>query len=68
MDLIGLMVFLAVAVIVIAVASWLLQQVNMDPQIKKIITIVFVVVIAIIAIIILLKFAGYGGPLILTRP
>jgi hypothetical protein len=62
-DLIGLLVFLAVAVIVISVAWWLLSQVSLDPQIRRIITIVMVVVVAIIGIIILLKFAGYGtGP------
>ena len=69
MDLIGVLIFLAVLVIVIGVAAWLLGQVNLDPQIKRIINIVFVVVIAIIAIIILLRFAGYGGgPFILRGP
>ena len=68
MDPIGLLVVLAVLVIVIGVAAWLLGQVNLDPQIKRIINVVFVVVIAIIAIAILLKFAGYGGPIVFRSP
>lgn len=58
MDLVSLLVWLAVLVIVVLVAYWVLNQLPLDPMAKQIITICFVVVVAIIAIGILLRMSG----------
>jgi hypothetical protein len=61
MDLVHILITVAVAVIVILVIYWLLQQVVLDPQIRRIVNIAAVVIVAIIAIIFLLQFGGMGG-------
>jgi hypothetical protein len=61
MDLVQLIVIVAVAVIAILVIYWLLQQIDLDPKIRQILTIVMVVAVAIIAIIFLLRLSGMGS-------
>ena len=61
MDLVSLMVTVAIAVIVILVIYWLLQQITLEPHIRQILTIVMVVVVALIAIVFLLRLGGMGS-------
>jgi uncharacterized membrane protein YwzB len=61
MDLVHLLVVVAVAVIVICVIYWLLNQVTLDPMIRKVVTIAMVVIVAIIAIIFLLQLGGMSS-------
>lgn len=58
--MVEMLVYLAVLVIVILVAWYLLQQMALPEPANKIITIVLVVVVAIIAIGILLQLTGIG--------
>ena len=61
--MIELLVYLAVLVIVVIVAYWLLGQITLDPKIRQIINIVMVVLIAVIGIGLLLNVAGIGPSL-----
>lgn len=61
--MIEILVYLAVLVIVVIVAYWLLGQIALDPKIRQILNIVFVVVVAIVAIVLLLQLSGVGPPL-----
>jgi hypothetical protein len=68
-SLIGLLGVLAIIVIVIVVAMYLLNQVNMDPEIRKIVNIGLVVVCAIVVIWVIAAMTGVGGlrtPLIIN--
>jgi hypothetical protein len=65
--MVEILVYLAVLVIVIAVAYWLLGRLTLDPMIRNIINIVFVVVVAVVAIVILLQLTGVGGPSLRLR-
>ena len=55
-----LLVWLAVLVIVVLVAWWLMQQLSLPEPVQRIVTIVLVVVVAIIAIGVLLNLTGMG--------
>jgi hypothetical protein len=61
MDVVSLLVWLAVFVIVIVVAWWLLNQLPLDPMARQIITIAIVVICAIIVIAVLLRLTGVGS-------
>lgn len=61
MSLIALLGILAIIVIVIVVAMYLLNQVNMDPEVRKIINIGLVVVCAIVVIWLIAALTGVGG-------
>jgi chromate transport protein ChrA len=61
MDLVTLLIFVAIAVIVIVVLYWLLQQVTLEPMIRKLITIALVVIIAVIIIMFLLQMGHMGS-------
>jgi hypothetical protein len=58
MEVITLLIWLAVLVIAILVAFWIIAQVPMDPKAKQLINILVVVVVAIIAIYLLLQIGG----------
>lgn len=58
MDLISLVILLGVLAIVLVVAFFLINQFQMDPAIRRIVTIVLVIVIAVVAIWILLSLRG----------
>ena len=61
MDLIWLLGFLAIVVIVIVVAYYLLNQTNLDPTARKIVNIGLVVVAAIVVIWIIAAITGVGN-------
>jgi hypothetical protein len=65
MDLVQLLIWTAVAVIILVAVYAILQRVPVDPAVRNIINIAVIAVVAIIVVIILLKFAG-GGALIRT--
>ena len=68
MDIVQLLVILAVGVIALVVVFYLLQQVSIDPAVRRIITIAMVVIIGIVAIILLLNIGGFNthGPIVRT--
>lgn len=59
--MIEFIITLAVAVIVLAVAWWLIQQVGFPPEAMKFITIAFVALVAVVVIYFLLSLSGGHG-------
>lgn len=58
--MLDLLVYIAIAVIVILVIWWLIQQLGLPPPARQIITIAIVVIVAILAIMALLQ-VMHGG-------
>jgi hypothetical protein len=65
-DLVSLLIWVAVAVIVLVAVYAILQRVPVDPAVRNIINIAVICVVAIVIVIILLKFTGSGGTVIRT--
>lgn len=63
MSIVQILVFLAIAVIAITVIYYLLQQVPIDAEARRIIGIGVVVLVAVIVIYFLLSLGGMGGTL-----
>jgi chromate transport protein ChrA len=61
MDIVTLLVWVAVLVIAILAAFWIINQVPMDPKARQIINIVVVAAVAIIAIVVLMRFTGVNS-------
>jgi hypothetical protein len=63
MSIVQILVFLAIAVIAITVIYYLLQQVPIDAEARRIIGIGVVVLVAVIVIYFLLSLGGMSGTL-----
>lgn len=61
MDLVTLLIYIAVAAIIIVAAYAILSKVPMDPAVRNIVTIAIIAVVAIFAVIILLQMRHSGS-------
>ena len=61
--MVELLVWLAVLVIVLIVAWWILSQITLPEPAAKVVRIVIVVVVAVVAISVLLSLTGVGPPM-----